>query len=274
MRINVLTLFPDMIQAGMSESMMKRAQALGVLDLKLYHYRDFAYNKHKKVDDTPYGGGAGLVMSVDPVKEALAFIKGQTQGDGRKHRTIYLSPKGKPLTQAHVHELSNLDSMTLLCGHYEGFDQRIIDLYVDEEISIGDYVLTGGELAAMVVMDATVRLLPGVLGKEASHQEDSFSNGLLEYPHYTKPSLVEGLAVPEVLLSGNHGEIDLWRYGQSLKITYERRPELFWHHIELVLSSPEKPVIRKMIKAYLRSGLAPEILSPKLTREMKKLLYR
>lgn len=282
MRINVLTLFPDMVKAGMAESMMKRAQELGQLDLRVYHYRDFAFNKHRKVDDTPYGGGAGLVMTVDPVKEALAHIHSDcspSQGETTpstptKSHVIYMSPKGAPLTQKRVEALSRLEHITLLCGHYEGFDQRILDLYVDEEISIGDYVLTGGELAAMVLMDATVRLLPGVLGKEASHQEDSFSNGLLEYPHYTKPAVAEGISVPEVLMGGNHGEIALWRYGESLKLTLERRPELFWAHVTSVVETGEKPEMRRLVKAYLRAGLEPNLLAPKLPWEIKKLLYR
>ncbi len=269
MRINVLTLFPDMIKAGMAESMMKRAQELGQLQLNIYHYRDFAFNKHKKVDDSPYGGGAGLVMTVDPVKEALAHIH-----KNQKSHVIYLSPKGAPLTQKRVEALTQCDHLTLLCGHYEGFDQRILDLYVDEELSIGDYVLTGGELAAMVLIDATVRLLPGVLGKEASHQEDSFSNGLLEYPHYTKPAVAEGLEVPSILLSGNHAEIDLWRYSESLKLTFERRPELFWAHVDSVVGGAVKAEIKRLVKAYMRAEMDKELLAPKLPREIKKLLYR
>ena len=269
MRINVLTLFPEMIKAGMAESMMKRAQDTGQLDLKIYHYRDFAFNKHKKVDDSPYGGGAGLVMTVDPVKEALAHI----HETGKSH-VIYLSPKGEKLTQRKVEALTKHQHLTLLCGHYEGFDQRILDLYVDEELSIGDYVLTGGELAALVLMDATVRLLPGVLGKEESHQEDSFSNGLLEYPHYTKPAISEGLEVPAVLMGGNNGEIDLWRYGQSLKLTYERRPELFWTHLDSVVESGVKPDIKRLVRAYLRAEMDRELIASKLPREIKKLLYR
>lgn len=271
MRIDVLTLFPDMIHSGMSESMMKRAQALGQLDLHVYHYRDYAFNKHKKVDDTPYGGGAGLVMTVDPVKQALTHIQSEARTRGH---VIYMSPKGKPLTQERVETLSKMDHLTLLCGHYEGFDQRILDLYVDEEISIGDYVLTGGELAALVLMDATVRLLPGVLGKEASHQEDTFSNGLLEYPHYTKPAIAEGLEVPQVLIGGNHELIAVWRYGQSLKLTFERRPELFWRHVEGLIRGGVKAELKKLIKAYRTAEMDPEILAPKLPWEIKKLLYR
>ncbi len=269
MRINVVTLFPDTVQAGMSESMMKRAQELKLLDLRLYHYRDYAFNKHRKVDDAPYGGGAGLVMQVQPAKAVIEHIHSE-----QKSHVIYLSPKGKPLTQSRVEELSQMPHLTLMCGHYEGFDQRIIDLYVDEEISIGDYVLTGGELAAMVLMDATVRLLPGVLGKDESHQEDSFSNGLLEYPHYTRPPEAEGLSIPEVLLSGNHALIEIWRYGQSLKITLERRKDLFDAHLHSVASSGEKAALKRLIKAFRAAELDTTPLESYLPRELKKLLYR
>ncbi len=208
MKINILTLFPEMIAGGLSQSIIKRAIDEGRLMLNTYNYRDFTHNKRRDVDDSPYGGGAGLVMQVEPVKNALLSIDPTHQS-----HIICMTPKGRKLTQQRVKALSESEHLTILCGHYEGFDQRILDTYVDEEISIGDYILTGGELAAMVLVDAVVRLKPGVLNKPESYEVESFEDDLLEYPQYTRPECYGGLRVPDVLLSGNHREIDDWRYG-------------------------------------------------------------
>ncbi len=238
MKIDVLTLFPSMVEASLSESILKRAIDLGHIDIRVHQYRDYANNRHRKVDDAPYGGGAGLVMTVQPVESALEDISSD------KAHVIYFSPKGEKLSQKKVIELSKYDHLVMLCGHYEGFDQRIIDMYVDEEISIGDYVLTGGELAAAVSIDAISRHVDGVLGKSESLSEESFEDNLLEYPHYTRPEDYKGEKVPEILLSGHHGNIDKWRYLESLKITYERRKDLFSDHLIDVIKSGDKKQLR------------------------------
>lgn len=243
MKINVLTLFPDMVKGGLSESIIARAVDEGMLKLNIYNYRDFATNARRNVDDAPYGGGAGLVMQIDPVKNALLSID-------PKHNShiIYVTPKGRKLDQKRVKTLSESEHLTILCGHYEGFDQRIIDTYVDEEISIGDYVLTGGELASMVIIDSVVRLRRGVLGTDASTHEESFEDDLLEYPHYTRPSDFYGLTVPDVLLSGDHKAIDEWRYAQQLKLTYHRRPDLFDKHLAKYETVVKKSEIRRLLR--------------------------
>lgn len=225
MRIDVFSLFPKMINSWLSESILKRAIDINALEIFVHQYRDFAKNKHRKVDDTPYGGGAGLVMTPQVVDEALKSIY------SKEAFVIYFSPRGTKLDQKKVRELSEHKHLIMLCGHYEGFDQRIIDNHVDEEISIGDYVLTGGELAAAVSIDAISRNIKGVLGKSESLLEESFQDNLLEYPHYTRPSEYKGDSVPEILLSGHHQNIDKWRYLQSLKITYERRKDLLAEHL-------------------------------------------
>lgn len=209
MRITVLTLFPELLKSPLQESILKRAQEKGLLQVDLVNIRDFAPGRHKQVDDLPYGGGAGMVMMPEPLFKCLETVKNHHHGP-----VIYLSPTGKHLTQTKVERLAKLPDLTLLCGHYEGIDQRVIDTLVDEEISIGDYVLTGGELPALVVIDAVTRLLPGVLGKEESHAQDSFSKAFRrrkEYPHYTRPPIFRNQKVPAVLLSGNHAEIERWR---------------------------------------------------------------
>ena len=209
MKFDVLTLFPQLVEPYFQDSILKRAVDMGAVYLQTHNIRDFSEYKHKRVDDTPYGGGAGMLMTCQPLFAALRAVKEQNSGP-----VIFLSPQGQRLTQAKAVELSKLDSMILLCGRYEGVDQRVRDTFVDEEISIGDYVLTGGELPALVLMDAVTRLLPGVLGDEDSAHDDSFSegmDGMKEHPHYTKPAVFEGLAVPEVLLSGNHADIESWR---------------------------------------------------------------
>ena len=218
MRFDVLTLFPDMFNV-LDESIIGKAKEKGLIDINLVNIRDFSKNKHKKVDDTPYGGGAGMVIQPDVVYDAYKSVKSD------EAIVIYMSPQGKKLDQKKVEELSKQKHLILLCGHYEGIDQRVIDTIVDEEISIGDYVLTGGELPAMVLIDSVSRYIDGVL-KEDSTKEESFSQGLLEYPQYTRPEIFEGQQVPDILLSGHHGNIDKWRREQSLKITFSKRFDL------------------------------------------------
>ncbi|GGD27662.1 tRNA (guanosine(37)-N1)-methyltransferase TrmD [Pontibacillus salipaludis] len=223
MHIDILTLFPEMFSGVLNTSIMKKAQDLDAFSYETVNFRDYTESKHLKVDDTPYGGGAGMVLSPQPIFDAVDAIKDK---QGKKPRVILMCPQGEPHSQAKAEELAQEDHLIFLCGHYEGYDERIREHVVTDEISIGDYVLTGGELGAMVVMDSVVRLLPGVLGNASSAPEDSFSNGLLEHPHYTRPRDFRGMHVPEVLFSGNHAKIDEWRHKQSLKRTYERRKDL------------------------------------------------
>ena len=218
MKFSVLTLFPEMFSI-LNESIIGRAKENKLIDIELINIRDFSKNKHKKVDDTPYGGGAGMVIMPDVIYDAYKSIR------DKKAKVIYLSPQGKVLNQSKVQELSKEEHLILLCGHYEGIDQRVIDEIVDEEISIGDYVLTGGELPAMVLIDSVSRYVEGVLNKEST-QEESFSNGLLEYPQYTRPEIFLGKEVPEVLKSGHHENINKWRKQKSLEITEVKRPDL------------------------------------------------
>lgn len=218
MQFDVLTLFPEMFEI-LNESIIGKAKQKGLININLINIRDFSKDKHKKVDDTPYGGGAGMVLMPDVVYDAYKSVKDD------KAKVIYMSPQGKKLSQDKVEELSKQEHLILLCGHYEGIDQRVIDTIVDEEISIGDYVLTGGELPAMVLIDSVSRYIEGVL-KEDSTKEESFSNGFLEYPQYTRPEVFESQRVPEVLLSGHHQNIDKWRREQSLKMTLNKRPDL------------------------------------------------
>ncbi len=219
MKITVLTLFPEMF-APLKESILGRAQTDGKLDISIVNIRDYAENKHMKCDDYPFGGGAGMVMMPQPIGSAI-----EATDPEHSARRIYMSPKGCTLTQSKVFELAECEHILLLCGHYEGVDQRVLDLYIDEEISIGDYVLTGGELPAMVVCDCVARYVEGVIS-EGSLVDESFASGLLEYPQYTRPSVYKGISVPEVLLNGDHKKVDEWRAEQSLKLTKERRPDL------------------------------------------------
>ena len=219
MKIDILTLFPEMF-APLKTSILGRAQESGKLEINITDIRDYTQDKHKKCDDAPFGGGAGMVMTPQPIASAIKAVDPEHQA-----KRIYLSPKGKTFNQSLVMEYCKSERLLLLCGHYEGVDQRVLDLYIDEELSIGDFVLTGGEIPAMAVVDAVARYVEGVINAESLSQE-SFSAGLLEYPHYTRPFEFEGLQVPEVLRSGNHKEIDKWRYEQSLKITKEKRPDL------------------------------------------------
>ena len=221
MRIDILTLFPEMF-VPLNESILGRAQNKGVLQINTVYIRDFSLDKHLKCDDAPFGGGAGMVMTPQPVCDCIKSV----DPDHKAHR-IYMSPRGKLLTVPIAREYARkYDWLVILCGHYEGIDQRIIDLYIDEEISIGDFVLTGGELPAMVLCDVVTRFVPGVLGCDASGEDESFSDGLLEYPQYTRPQTYEGLSVPEVLLSGHHENIEKWRREKSLEITRQNRPDL------------------------------------------------
>lgn len=218
MKFDVLTLFPEMFEP-IKQSIIGKAEEKKLIDINLINIRDFSKNKHKKVDDTPYGGGAGMVMQADVVYDAYNSIKDENA------KVIYLTPQGKVLNQKKVEELSKQEHLILLCGHYEGIDQRVIDKIVDEEISIGDYVLTGGELPAMVLIDSVSRYVDGVLSK-GSTSEESFSQGILEYPQYTRPETFEGVKVPEILLSGHHENINKWRRCEALKNTYLKRPNL------------------------------------------------
>jgi tRNA (guanine37-N1)-methyltransferase len=222
MRIDILTLFPNMFTGVFNESILKKAQEKKAVSINVINFRDFADNKHKTVDDYPYGGGAGMVLKPQPIFDAVAHVT----KDSERPRIILLCPQGERYTQKKAEELAKEDHLVLICGHYEGYDERIREYLVTDEISIGDYVLTGGELGAMVIVDSVVRLLPGVLGNEASPIHDSFSSGLLEHPHYTRPADFRGMKVPDVLLSGNHRLIEEWREKQSLKRTFLRRPDL------------------------------------------------
>lgn len=225
MKIDILTLFPEMFRPVTQDSMLGRAVEKGILDIRLTDIRDFSNDKHNKADDYPFGGGGGMVMMADPIFGAMEHVEAQDR------KVIYMSPRGKILDEKKIKELSQLDDMVILCGHYEGVDQRVLDYWNAEEISIGDYVLTGGELPAMVLIDSVARLLPGVLGNENSALDESVYSGLLEHPQYTQPREYRGMEVPEVLVSGNHKLINLWKLEESLKITKERRPELFEEYV-------------------------------------------
>lgn len=221
MRIDILTLFPEMCEAFLSESIIGRARENELVDIRCTNIRDFAGNKHNRVDDYPYGGGTGMVMQPGPIYDCYEAVR-----EGRDCHLIYLTPQGKTLTQQRVKELAEMDDLVLLCGHYEGVDERVIEEIVDEEISIGDYVLTGGELPACILADSISRMLPGVLANEDAFTEESHFGHLLEYPQYTRPAEWRGREVPEVLLSGDHGKVDRWRLEQALKRTGDRRPDL------------------------------------------------
>ena len=223
MRIDILTLFPEMCESVYSESIIGRSIAKGLIDIHSHNIRDYAANKHHNVDDTPYGGGMGMLMMAQPIYDCYMSVCEQTE---TKPYLIYMSPQGKVLTQEKVKELAKKKNIAILCGHYEGVDERVIESIVDEEISIGDYVLTGGELPALVLADSVARMLPGVLANDEAMEKESHYSGLLEYPQYTKPAVWNGMAVPDVLLSGHHANIEKWRTEQSLKRTKERRPDL------------------------------------------------
>lgn len=247
MKIDILTLFPEMFEPVIGSSMLGRAAGKGLLDVRLVDIRDFSNDKHNKADEYPFGGGGGMVMMPEPVAGAMEYVN----ADAKK--VVYMSPRGRLLDKEKVLELSSLDELVILCGHYEGVDQRIIDYWNAEEISIGDYILTGGELPAMVLIDSVARFIPGVLGNANSAADESVYSGLLEYPQYTKPRDFRGLEVPEVLLGGNHKLIALWRLRQSLLLTKERRPELFKAFIdeEREFSRDELKIIEEIMKTDL-----------------------
>lgn len=219
MKIDVLTLFPEMFAGPLDYSMVKRAREAGILDLRLVNLRDFTHDRHKTVDDKPFGGGPGMLLKPEPIFEAVENLANE------KTRVLMMTPSGRPFNQQVARELAQQEHLLFLCGAYEGFDERVRTL-VHDELSIGDFVLTNGALPAMVIIDAVTRLLPGVLGDDQSSQDESFSHGLLEYPHYTRPAEFRGMKVPDILLSGNHAEIEKWRREQSRKRTEERRPDL------------------------------------------------
>lgn len=221
MRIDILTLFPEMFPGVLSSSILGKAQEKGIVQFKVINFRDYSESKHGTVDDTPYGGGGGMVLKPEPLFRAVEAVTTNS-----KPRVILLCPQGVPYNQKLAEELAKEEHLILICGHYEGYDERIREHLVTDEISIGDYVLTGGELGAMVIADSVVRLQPGALGNQTSAVEDSFSTGLLEYPHYTRPAEFRGWKVPDILLSGHHANIDKWRLRESLRRTYERRPDL------------------------------------------------
>ncbi|ASS65739.1 MULTISPECIES: tRNA (guanosine(37)-N1)-methyltransferase TrmD [unclassified Paenibacillus] len=233
MRIDVLTLFPEMFDGVFGASILGKARDKGIVSLQAVNFRNYANNKHNTVDDYPYGGGGGMVLKAEPVFSAVEDLLAGSSGDAgesqaaeNKPRVILMCPQGEPFSQRKAEELSREDRLIFICGHYEGYDERIREHLVTDELSIGDYVLTGGELPAMVMIDSVVRLLPGVLGNESSAVTDSYSTGLLEYPHYTRPASFRGWDVPEVLISGHHRNIDAWRRQQSLHRTLQRRPDL------------------------------------------------
>lgn len=244
MRIDVLTIFPEMFGPVVTDSILGRANESGLIDVRVHNIRDYTVDKHNKTDDYPFGGGAGMVMYAEPVSAALKA----NEAEGKK--IVYMSPRGRVLTHEKVLELANGGDFIILCGHYEGVDQRVIDYWDMEEISIGDYILTGGELPAMVLIDSVARFVPGVLGNSQAHYEESICSGLLEYPQYTKPREWNELKVPEVLLSGHHENIHLWQLESSLRLTKERRPDLFEAYIKeksSSLSKKEKKILEKLI---------------------------
>jgi tRNA (guanine37-N1)-methyltransferase len=241
MRFDILTIFPEMFGAVLGESIIGRAQNNSLIEINAINIRDYSKDKHKKTDDYPYGGGNGLVMSAQPIYDAYLSI---TEKLEYKPKVIYMSPQGRRLNQNIVEELSQLSHIVLLCGHYEGIDERILEEIMDDEISIGDYVLTGGELPAMVLIDAVCRTVPGVLSNEESYSEESHNNGLLEYPQYTRPYEFHGRKVPDILLSGHHANINRWRRQQALLRTYIRRPDMFE---KLELSEEDRKLLEEAL---------------------------
>lgn len=228
MRIDIATLFPEMVDSILAESIVGRARKKGAIEINCHQIRDYTLDKHRRVDDIPYGGGMGMVMQAEPIYRCYQAVCEQI---GTKPHTIYMTPKGTVFTQSRAVELSEMDNIFIICGHYEGVDQRVLDRIVDEEISIGDYVLTGGELPAAVVTDAVARMCSGVLSSPECYEEESHFSGLLEYPQYTRPEIWDGEAVPPVLLTGHHKNIADWRHEKSLEITKEKRPDMYKKYI-------------------------------------------
>ena len=229
MRFDIMTLFPELVDTVLGSSIIGRAQSAGYISVHTHNIRDYSEDKHRRVDDTPYGGGKGMLMAAPPIYNCYCAIKEkikQEEKEGFVSKVIYMSPKGKILNQAHAERLSECDGLIILCGHYEGVDHRIIEEIVDEEISIGDYVLTGGEIPACILVDSVARLAPGVLAAPECYEEESISSGMLEYPQYTRPYDFRGRKVPDVLLSGHHANIDKWRNETALELTKNMRPEL------------------------------------------------
>lgn len=224
MRFDIMTLFPECIESVLSSSIIGRARGNGILDIRTHNIRDYSEDKHRRVDDTPCGGGMGMLMAVPPIAACHRSIAADAAE--LKTRTVYMSPQGRTLTQSIARELAEYDRLIILCGHYEGVDRRAVEMFCDDEISIGDYVLTGGELPACILVDCVSRLLPGVLSDTECFEQESFMNGLLEYPQYTRPINFEGNTVPEVLLSGNHEKIEKWRYEQAVALTKKNRPDM------------------------------------------------
>ncbi len=239
MKITILTIFPEMFESVLNSSILGRAREQGLVEVECVDIRPFSDRKHKNTDDYPFGGGAGMVMLAQPIMDAMKHVTGENFSG----RRIYMGPRGTTLTTAKARELAKEDHLVLLCGHYEGVDQRALDACIDEEISIGDYILTGGELAAMVLTDAVSRFIPGVLGSGESAEEESFSDGLLEYPQYTRPRELNGMEVPEVLLSGDHAKIKAWRRQESLRATKKFRPDLL---DKAELTAKEKKLLEEL----------------------------
>ena len=230
MRFDIMTVFPDMVRAVLECSIIGRAQQNGYITVCAHDIRDYTVNKHKKTDDTPYGGGKGMLMATQPICDCFEAICKEHR-EGEKTHVIYASPRGRVFNHEIARELSQYDNIVILCGHYEGVDQRVIDEIVDEELSIGDYVLTGGEIPACIIVDATARLVDGVLSDKECYEKESIASGLLEYPQYTRPPVFHGKEVPPVLLSGHHENIDTWRLEKSLELTKERRPDLYEKYV-------------------------------------------
>lgn len=246
LRFDVITLFPDMVNQVSQNGVVGRSADSGIFNLKCWNPRDYSQQKHRSVDDRPYGGGPGMVMTVQPLQDTLRAVQ-KDQASQHNSKVVYLSPQGKKINHSLVVEAAKLSSLTLICGRYEGIDQRFLDGYVDEEWSLGDYVLSGGELAAMVCIDAIVRHLPGALGSDLSAQQDSFSDGLLDCPHYTRPEVLDGQGVPEVLLNGHHKDIETWRLKQSLGQTWLKRRELL---DELALTEEQQKLLQDFINEH------------------------
>ena len=244
MKFDVMTLFPNMVRSVLDESIIGRAQSGGIIEVECHNIRDYSTDKHRKTDDTPYGGGVGMVMTCQPIYDCYRDIVEKIP-EGESKRVIYMSPKGRIFSHDVARSLASYDRLIFLCGHYEGVDQRVLDEIVDEEISIGDYVVTGGEIPACIVIDAVSRLLDGVLASAECYEGESVASGILEYPQYTKPREFLGREVPEVLLSGNHAQIDKWRLTEAVKITRERRPDLLAKHPEIEESLKPKEKKRK-----------------------------